>query len=301
MVKGQLIISIDLELAWGVWDHLTPENLRFAAEDERPICASLIELFDRHQIPATWAIVAGLLDEPSSVGRPGDKGCWYAPEVIEEIASARVRHEIGSHGGRHRDFDIMTAVQAREDLEFAREQHRAYALPFDAFVFPHNSIGHLDVLRDAGLRAFRSRDRGWFMTANAAGRMAGRIANLVDKLLPIPPTPVSAHWNGEGLVGIPGSMLLLGRGGARRFVLATVTRAKLAMGLARARHSQSIFHFWFHPSNFYYRRDEQLATLAWFLELVADEASRGHLEILTMGECAHRLIKAALPATRVQQ
>jgi hypothetical protein len=301
MSKGQLIISIDVELAWGVWDHVTPENLRFAAEDERPICARLVELFDRHQVPATWAIVAALLDQPSSVGRPGDKECWYAPEVIEQIASAKVRHEIGSHGGRHRHFDSMSAAQAREDLEFAREQHCAYALPFDSFVFPHNSAGHLDVLRDAGLRAFRGRDRGWFMTASAAGRVAGRIANLVDKLLPIPPTPVNAHRDGEGLVEIPGSMLLLQRRGLRRFVLATVTRAKLAMGLARARDTQSIFHFWFHPSNFYYRRDEQFATLVWFLEHVADEASRGHLEILTMGECARRLTKPAMLATRVLQ
>jgi peptidoglycan/xylan/chitin deacetylase (PgdA/CDA1 family) len=301
MTKGQLIISIDLELAWGVWDHLTPEDLRFAAEDERPICASLIELFDRHRVPATWAIVAALLDQRSSVARPGDKGCWYAPEVIEQIVGARVRHEIGSHGGLHRYFDRMTAAQAREDLEFAREQHRAYGLPFDAFVFPRNSAGHFDVLRDAGLHAFRGSDLGWFMTAGAAGRTAGRIANLVDKLLPIPPTAVSAHRNSEGLVDIPGSMLLLGRGGARRFVLPTVSRAKLAMGLARARDTQSIFHLWFHPSNFYYRRDEQLATLAWFLEHAADEASRNRLEILTMGECARRLIQAASPPARALQ
>jgi peptidoglycan/xylan/chitin deacetylase (PgdA/CDA1 family) len=305
MAKGQLIISIDLELAWGVWDHVTPEDLRLAAEDERPICATLVELFDRHQIPATWAIVAALLDEPSSVGLPGHRGCWHAPEVIEQIARAKVRHEIGSHGGRHRYFDSMTAAQAREDLEFAREQHRAHALPFDSFVFPRNSPGHFDVLRAAGLRAFRGRDRGWFMTAGAAGRIAGRSAHLVDKLLPIPPTPVSAQWNAQGLVDIPGSMLLLGRSGLRRFVSATVTRAKLAMGLARARDAQSIFHFWFHPSNFYYRRDEQLATLAWFLGHAADEASRGRIEILTMGDCARRLIEAEVPAkqlnTRVLQ
>jgi Polysaccharide deacetylase len=128
IINGQLIISIDLELAWGVWDRVTPDDLRFAAEHERPICTSLIELLDRYQIPATWAIVAALLDKASAAEQPGDKRCWYAPDVIEQIVNAKSRHEVGSHGGRHRYFDRMTAAQAREDLGFAREQHRAHAL-----------------------------------------------------------------------------------------------------------------------------------------------------------------------------
>ena len=301
MADGQLIISIDFELAWGVWDRITPADLRFAAEDERPICASLIELLDRYQIPATWAIVAALLDKATAAEQPGDKRCWHAPDVIEQIVNAKTPHEIGSHGGRHRYFDRMTAAQAREDLDFAREQHRVHALPFDAFVFPRNSIGHLNELRNAGLHTFRGPDFGWFMTAGAAGRMVSRAANFADKLLPIPPAPVTARKNGDGLVDIPGSMLLLGRNGARRFVLTTVTRAKLAMGLARACASKRIFHLWFHPSNFYYRRDEQFATLAWFLEQAAEQASRGDLEILTMGECARRLINAVPPSVQVLQ
>jgi hypothetical protein len=53
-MTGKLTISIDLELAWGVWDTITPERLRLAEEAERPIAAALIAFFDRHAIPATW-------------------------------------------------------------------------------------------------------------------------------------------------------------------------------------------------------------------------------------------------------
>lgn len=293
MPKAQLVISIDLELAWGVWDHVTPEDLRLAAAEERPICATLVELFDRHQIPATWAIVAALLDEASAASRPGGKQCWYAPDVVERIVGAKAAHEIGSHGGRHHYFNAMTAAQARADLEFARDLHRAHDLPFESFVFPRNAIGHLDVLRGAGLRTFRGPDLGWLMAASRAGRIAGRIANLADKALPIPPTPAFARQCDGGLIDIPGSMLLLSRNGARRFVLSTVTRAKLAMGLARARRGNGIFHLWFHPSNFYYRREEQFATLAWFLDHAAEEAGRGHIEIRTMAACARDFAAAA--------
>ena len=101
MTAGKLTISIDLELAWGVWDHLTPDDLRLVEEAERPICERLIKLFDRHRVPATWAVVAALLDEASAAARPGPKLCWFAPDIIERLLKNKAGHEIGSHSGRH--------------------------------------------------------------------------------------------------------------------------------------------------------------------------------------------------------
>jgi len=135
MAKGKLTISIDLELAWGVWDKLTPETIRLAETAERPICAALIELFDRFQVPATWAMVAALLDEPSSSARPGSSACWYAPDIIERLVGAKVAHEIGSHSGRHIYFDSAAVSEARADLDFARDVHRRNGLAFKSFIF----------------------------------------------------------------------------------------------------------------------------------------------------------------------
>ncbi len=285
MESGALTISIDLELAWGVWDNVTPDRLRMVESAERPICEALIELFDRYQVRATWAVVAALLDEKSSNSRPGSRSCWYAPDIIERLVSAKTAHEIGSHGGRHIYFDGISAADARDDLSFARDVHRTQALQFDSFVFPRNAVGHLAVLANAGLRTFRGPDVGWARAVPDFGKTLGRVANLVDKILPIRPRTVTAAKH-EGLADIPGSMLLMGRNGLRRFVLPQVTRVKLAAGLERARRTGEVFHLWFHPSNFYYRRDEQFATLAWFLDRAADEASRGLLDIRTMGSYA---------------
>jgi peptidoglycan/xylan/chitin deacetylase (PgdA/CDA1 family) len=285
MGKGKLTISIDLELAWGVWDKLTADDLRRAEADERPICEALIALFDRHRVPATWAMVAALLDERAAASRPGGKACWYAPDVVERLRRAKVAHEIGSHGGRHIYFDRAAASAAREDLDYAKHLHRANALPFKSFVFPRNAVGHLGVLAQAGLATYRGPDVGWTRVADRAGRWASRAANFADKALPVPPQPASPQLR-EGLVDVPGSMLLIGRNGARRLVLPQITRAKLALGLGRARRSGGTFHLWFHPSNFYFRRQEQFDTLDWFLERAAEEAARGRVEILTMGSFA---------------
>ncbi|MGZ9083865.1 MAG: polysaccharide deacetylase family protein [Rhodoplanes sp.] len=291
MDKGALTISIDLELAWGVWDRLTPEDLRMAETAERPICAALIELFDRHSVPVTWAMVAALLDESSAKQRPGPVRCWYAPDVVEQIVRAKAGHEIGSHGGRHIDLAAADATPAADDLLFAKETHRNAGLPFQSFVFPRNRIGNLDAVAQAGLRVFRGRDIGWTSAAHRAGRWAAKAANLADKMLPIPPRSVTPHAQAD-LIDLPGSMLLIGRNGARRFVFPAVTRAKLSMGLAHAIRTGGVFHLWFHPSNFYYRRQEQFATLAWFLALAADEAGRGRIEIVPMGSYATPLPSA---------
>jgi hypothetical protein len=100
-----------------------------------------------------------------------------------------------------------------------------------------------------------------------------------------------------GIVNLPGSMLLLGRNGVRRFVLPAASRAKLRMGLERAHATGGTFHLWFHPSNFYYRREEQLDTLAWFLEHAAAEARRGRIDISTMGSHALEPAPAGREAT----
>jgi hypothetical protein len=81
-------------------------------------------------------------------------------------------------------------------------------------------------------------------------------------------------------------MLIMGRNGPRRFIAPPVTRAKLRMGLNRAQRTGGIFHLWFHPANFYYRRHEQLDTLAAFLEHAAAESARGRIQIRTMGAYA---------------
>src|SRR5262249_52816378 len=291
-MAGKLTISIDLELAWGFWDILTPEILRQSAAAERPICDKLLELFDRYRVPVTWAGGAAGLDSVSAKGRAGGGTSWYAPEIIDRIRAAKTAHEIGSHGGRHVYYDRMSADAADEDLAFTKQVHRDNGLALDSFVFPRNAVGHLDRLARAGLRTFRGPDTGWGRFAPKLRSRAGKIRTFPDKLPPLPPTPARAQKSG-GLVDIPGSMLLPGRDGVRRLILPQVSRAKLAMGLAWARRSGATFHFWFHPCNFYYRGDEQFATLEWFLARAADEASRGRIEICTMGSYAPRVDETA--------
>jgi Polysaccharide deacetylase len=112
--KGKLTISIDLGLAWSIWDVATLEDLQIVETAERPVCAALLELFDRYELPATWGVVATLLDADSAAFRPGSKACWFAPDIVDRIVHAKVAHEIGSHGGKHAQFDRITTAEHRK-------------------------------------------------------------------------------------------------------------------------------------------------------------------------------------------
>jgi peptidoglycan/xylan/chitin deacetylase (PgdA/CDA1 family) len=276
---GYLCISIDLELAWGIWDKPSAEYHERCARQERAIVSRLVELFERYEVRATWAIVGRLLER--ECGADADP-IWFAPELVERVRDMRVAQDIGSHGFSHLYFPVTGREQLRADLAAARRVHERFGLPFRSFVFPRNQVAHLDLVRDAGLRVFRSVDVGWHTRVRERlGGRAGRVANLADKVLPVPPAVVLPILH-DGLVELPSSMLLMARNGLRRAVHPGALYAKAALGIERARRACGIFHLWFHPSNFYYDTPTQLATLEKILRTAADLRDRGRFGIRAM-------------------
>jgi len=280
-MTAAVTISIDLELAWGNWDDITSAQIDRIDQLERQINSRLIELFDRYEVPVTWAIVAALLDRDSALGRPGYERHWYAPDVIEYIVSAKTRHDIGSHSGRHIYFDRVSEEEARADLAFAREIHQRAGLDFTSFVYPRNRVARADIIGDAGLKVYRGEDWAWHQWLRRRSVHAGRIANLIDKILPIAPEPVWPTCQAN-LTDLAGSMLFLGRNGLRRMVGRDSIAAKLTMGMDSAEHSGGVFHLWFHPSNFYHRTDEQFAVFETFLVEASNRRETDRLEIKPM-------------------
>lgn len=281
---GAVTISIDLELAWGNWDNLGAAHIRHL-DAERSIVKRLLQLFDSYEVPVTWAFVAALLEPSEARGRVGGERLWYGPDLIEAIVSARVRHDLGSHGGRHKYFDALTEAEAEDDLAFARSVHAAQGLPLQSFVFPRNQVAKTHVLSRHGVRVYRGVDHAWHQRIRQHSIALGRAANLLDKLVPFPPESVVPETDGA-LVRLPGSMLLLGRAGVRSLAPRRALAAKLQKGLTAAAQEKRVFHLWFHPSNFWHDTGGQFATLEWFLSRLAGEVARGRLAARTMASYA---------------
>jgi len=294
LARGAFCISIDLELLWGVWDHVTAADARACAALEREIVRRLLGLFRTHEVPVTWAFVGRLLDDTRGFdGLLGGRDCWYAPDLIDDIRTDPIEHEIATHSFGHVYFGESTADVVRDDLARAKAVHKTHGLPFRSLVLPRNQVAHLDVVAEAGIEVFRSVDAG--VLELVGRRVAGLrpLVNLVDKALPVAPPVVLPVRREHGLTELPSSLMLIGRNGLRKVVTAASLRAKLRAGLRRSVESGHLFHLWFHPSNFYTAMDSQFDVLDSVLGEAAELRRQGHIDVVPMRAFSSSSVPAA--------
>ncbi|HEX6146223.1 MAG TPA: hypothetical protein VF083_05545, partial [Acidimicrobiia bacterium] len=185
--RGVFVISIDTELAWSVVHRgaVPPEQLlpsRSAAE--RKIVEDLLALFARYDTKATWATVGHLFIDNCGVEggrkhpeivRPdyewfeGDwfdldpatdlatDPMWYGTDIVEMIRGAQPAQEIGSHSFSHLIVGDPGCSEAAfaSDLAACRHVASEAGLQLRSFVYPRNTIGHLDTLAGHGFEAYR--------------------------------------------------------------------------------------------------------------------------------------------------
>jgi len=284
--EGVFCISIDTERAWGIWDQPDADYFEHCVRLEDSVVSRLLELFTRYEIPATWAVVSRLMERSEDPDRQ-EEALWHAPGDIAKIRSASPPQDIGTHGFAHIYAHEVPLEEFEADLASASRVHKANGLLITSMVFPRNQVGHLGALKANGVGVFRSLDLGFHITVRKLfGWWAGRAANLLDKFIPLPAARVHPLIHADGLVELPGSMLLMGRNGIRRLVPPWVMlwKARLAMELAVRR--GGMFHLWFHPSNFYYDAERQFRLFEDILKLAVFLRENRGLRIRTMADFA---------------
>lgn len=315
--RGAFVLSFDLELAWGTFDHGGHERNGRSFDRVRPIVTQLLEMLGRHRIPATFAVVGHLfldrcarengaahpeivraahawfphdwfsLDPCSDLERAPH---WYGRDLVEQIAADAQGHEIASHSFSHVIFGDSgcSAEAARSELaRCAALAREVIGRELRSFVFPRNAVGHLDALTAHGIRVYRGVDGWWFKRLPL--RVLARAGHFADDVLALRPPVHLPEWvEPPGIWNVPGSMLYQSRDGLRRLIPigARVRKAKKGIDAAVAR--RRIFHLWFHPFNL---ATDESALLAGFEQVLAYAAGRrdaGALDILTMGALGDR-------------
>ncbi len=194
--SSALCISADLELSWAFrYGKPIPEFDR--GIKTRKNFPPLSEIFERFSVPITWAIVGHLFlesckrDPKTGLAHPDmprpksyyensywkwseddwyrHDPCtdykkdpnWYAPDLIDQILKSRVEHEIGIHTFSHIDFSRENCDLDLAEAEIKRciELMKERDLIPKSMVFPGNFEGHHEILRKAGLIAFRGVSR----------------------------------------------------------------------------------------------------------------------------------------------
>ena len=306
------VVSIDLEMSWGAIHHGQPQENRLYAK-ERQMVRAVLDLMEEYHIGATWAIVGHLflascapvegrnhpeIVRPDYQWHSGDwydqdpcsdverEPTWYAPDLLKAIRESSSSQEIGSHSFGHIIVgDPGCDREAfRSDVAACVSTAAENGIELRSFVFPRNSIGHVDVLEEAGFTAYRGHPPDRFRHTSDWRK---RILGLIDR---VSPRQSSAVWPSrtDGLVDVPQTYFF-----DPSSVVANRFGAKMWSWLARRRlrhavRTGSLFHVWFHTHNLATNPDRALRGLEDLFREARHHIDEGRLENLTMGALADR-------------
>ncbi len=189
------LISADFELAWA-WRYSKKyaDPMVMAIENarrERQNIPGLLKLFEKYKTPVTWATVGHLfLSSCSSTNgkahpeipqlQPFENQFWkytgsdwfehdpctsleqnpewYAPDLIKQILSSQVKHEIACHTFSHIDCTdhVCPAEVLENEIKASREAARPFGVELTSFVHPGFTIGNLPLIEKLGFTNFRT-------------------------------------------------------------------------------------------------------------------------------------------------
>src|SRR5260370_18593816 len=180
----------------------------------------------------------------------------------------------------------MRRERAIAEYNHCVQTARELGLPTTCFVFPRNSVAYLGDLRDAGFTCFRDVDELPFRFASkkltSIGIVWADCAGLAHRM--IEPSLK------EGMVSIPGSLLIRCAAGWRKYIPDSSRLRRLRKGLERVRRNGGVFHVWFHPENLYAEWPRLENVVARFLEELGGQVRNGELRCLTMGQLASEFL-----------
>ncbi len=310
------VVSIDLEMSWGAVHHGSPhDDSPYRAE--RDVVALVLSAMERHGIAATWAIVGHLFLETCSpvggvkhpdVARPDydwlgsdwyelDPGSditidptWYGADLVAAIQACPVPQEIGSHAFGHLIVGDPGCSEAAfaSDLAACRVAAAESDVDLRSFVFPRNSIGHLDVLEQSGFTTFRGATPPRFSELPPWLR---RAASVVDRVRPLASTAVFPSTVG-GLVNVPHTYLFDPHSATAQRYGTKAWSWLVKRRMHQAVRTSSLFHLWFHTHNLAPQTDRAEAALDSLFGTARELIDAGQMENLTMGQVGERLAVA---------
>lgn len=301
-----VVISLDFELRWGLVDLLGTDVSRYRTnlEGVSEAVPRLLEAFATRNVGATWAIVGALAcdgweewrervpvaprydapelrwrDELRAIDPTGR--LYFAKNLVERIARERnqelASHTFGHVYAREPGFTRADAI-ADADAMVRLFEDRWRTCP-KSFVFPRNQIGHLEILRERGITAWRGnpRPRCWQATTAAEQSSSTRALRLADSILPLGArrAPARSHRASYFVrVGLPSALWKLH---VRRIVAD-----------AKQLREDETLHLWWHPHNLGGAPAASVRRIGDLLDAVRDE-TQPETRFTSMGQISQDL------------
>jgi hypothetical protein len=228
-MTGTVVFSLDFELGWGHAD-VRPEYVDLLRTKSNPRfdrIRSLIDLFDKYEIPATWAVVGKLIES-------GDDSLFHNPRLFEYLLDAQVDHDIGLHSYRHLNFSNISKNEAENDLRSGVDSLSNWDINPKSFIYPRGYINHTELLPEYGFECYRTKSSN------------SKFQSFFQEILP---PVISNPSNNNSLCSISATQYLAARRPSK------LIRINMRRSLNRAVKNNGMVHFWLHPHNIYSQPD----------------------------------------------
>jgi peptidoglycan/xylan/chitin deacetylase (PgdA/CDA1 family) len=296
--KSALVISLDFELMWGVFDKRRIADYGENVKGVHQVIPKMLELFKKYDIHVTWAIVGLLFHDnleelkgettgviPSYDNnrysayshlrdiKENDYLSYYSGlELIKKIKNVSGQ-EIGTHTFSHyyclEDGQNLTTF--KEDIKKAIIIAGQHDLEISSIVFPRNQYNdeYLKVCYEEGIKAYRGNEENFSQKPSSEKDLTFfmRVLRFLDTYINIFGQKVIDKFQTtpSGLVNIPASFFFrpYGRFGK---ILEKLKMSRYKRAMLTAARSNGVIHFWWHPHNFGIDQENNLAQLEMILQ-----------------------------------
>jgi len=273
--KSRLIISLDFELHWGVFDTLA-DGYNKNLEGTREAIKEILELFKKYNISATWATVGMLFNENKEdyerykphklptyknmkvdaykvkVGKNEQDDLYhYAYDVIKLILSYP-NQEIGSHSYSHYycKEEGQTIEQFEDDTKSAVKIAKdKFGIDLKSYVFSKNEINeeYLEVLLRYGFTHFRKPPTNWLYYNGQKTSKVGKIVRYLDSFINLSGKYTSKPIAVNNLIATQGDRFLRPY---KNSILSFLMIRRIKYEMLYAAKNNLDYHLWWHPHNF---------------------------------------------------
>jgi peptidoglycan/xylan/chitin deacetylase (PgdA/CDA1 family) len=288
--NGNLLISLDFELFWGVHDKRNIKEYGDAILAVRQVLPKMISDFDQYNVKCTFATVGFLFSTNSEElkkylprKKPGyskeklspypliknlsSTGEYYfAPKLIELIKRSG-NHEIATHTFSH--FYCLEDGQQKEDFNDDIAAAVSIAakknIALNSIVFPRNQVNedYFSILKKNGIKAYRGTEKSWFYVPDKGENesLIKRLFRLVDSYINISGHHTFKFNRGNStLYNLPSSRFLRPFNPKLRWI-ESLRIKRILKGMNYAAKNNEIFHLWWHPHNFGRNQKENFIAL----------------------------------------
>lgn len=312
--NGALVISLDFELLWGVFDVMDFKRKRTYFSNTRDVIPQIVKIFEEYGIHATWATVGMLFNKdweewkenlphklPSYINpslsayvfadknkEEEIKDFCFAPGLITLITQSPGQ-EIGTHtyshyyclepGQKLKQFEADLAASVRLASKFN--------ITLKSLVFPRNQLNpeYLKICTEFGIKNVRSNPSSWYWEDSRSENIFNKLARTGDAYFPF-------DMKSYELREIRVNLELPIEQKASRFYrpvegntfLRRLKLNRIKTEMTTAARNNRIYHLWWHPHNFGDQPEKSLTDLREILHHFDNLKKAYNFKSLNMGE-----------------